>query len=168
MKANRILYPLLMTAGGAAIGSVVGQKVGKKDPENSAMVGALLGAAYGARGSILLDMSRSTPTSLAGYGTAISWRRSREITEQQRKDEAACGPQPRLVPRGGSTPIQLAAYKEWLGCRNVRQEQENERRYMQELDNIQFRISTQEVESKGIPTWVLVAGAGTLLALVLR
>jgi hypothetical protein len=74
MKFNRILYPLLMTAGGAAIGSVIGQKVGKKDPGNAAMVGALLGAAYGARGSILLDMSRSTPSSL-GTANLASVRR---------------------------------------------------------------------------------------------
>ena len=66
VKLNRVLYPILMTAGGAVIGGWVGRKFGRSDPSNFGAVGALLGAAYGARGSILLDMSRGeTTTGLA-------------------------------------------------------------------------------------------------------
>ncbi len=71
LKMNRVLYPVLMTAGGAVIGAWVGQRLGGSGPGHFGAIGALLGGAYGARGSILLDMSRgetSASTELAGFG----------------------------------------------------------------------------------------------------
>jgi hypothetical protein len=188
LKANRIIYPVLMTAGGAVVGAWVGQKFGKSDPGHFGAIGALLGGAYGARGSIMLDLSRgktSASTELAGLGAYGSVRaaeaiRSINATTEAGRAREACAVRRALdgrrrkaagdpcwdidkdtgcaIPGVSYAMSPIRSNPDYRAC--LAANQPTTEKIGEELEGVAGKA--------GVPMWAMVGGLGLLIGMALK